>query len=189
MSGATSKDTAQCRSSNASTKQSPCSLKAADVLASSDEEPDREVGDGQASRATSNNRASTSGPAQQNGVEYPNKSVLLEERVQPRRLEELPPLFTRLEERPAEPLQYLGVSFGLTAPLLKFWQRLGFVVLWLRQQASDVTGEHTCVVLKPLASPDIERPVCPLLTTIFCFLPGAEWTTFWMLSTQRLFSC
>jgi N-acetyltransferase 10 len=93
-------------------------------------------------------------------------SELLTEKVAPRDLSELPPLFTRLQERKAEMLHYLGVSFGLTGPLLKFWQKLGFAPVYLRQTASDVTGEHTCIVLKALAAADVQdtvRACLPLL--------------------------
>ncbi|MEE6466466.1 hypothetical protein FKM82_006963 [Ascaphus truei] len=42
---------------------------------------------------------------------------LLEESVTPRK--DLPPLLLKLSERPAEKLDYLGVSYGLTPKLLK----------------------------------------------------------------------
>ena len=42
---------------------------------------------------------------------------LLEETIKPR--ENLPPLLLRLSERKPETLDYLGVSFGLTQPLLR----------------------------------------------------------------------
>jgi hypothetical protein len=45
-------------------------------------------------------------------------SGLLEETLSPRK--NLPPLLLELGERPPEPLHYLGVSFGLTANLLRF---------------------------------------------------------------------
>lgn len=44
---------------------------------------------------------------------------LLEECIEPRK--KLPPLLLKLSERRPEKLDYLGVSFGLTEPLLKFW--------------------------------------------------------------------
>lgn len=44
---------------------------------------------------------------------------LLEETIQPRK--QLPPLLLKLHERPPEKLDYIGVSYGLTEPLLKFW--------------------------------------------------------------------
>nr|DBA17534.1 TPA: hypothetical protein GDO54_002963 [Pyxicephalus adspersus] len=73
---------------------------------------------------------------------------LLEEMVSPRK--NLPPLLLRLSERPAEKLDYLGVSYGLTPKLLKFWKRAGFVPVYLRQTPNDLTGEHSCIMLKSL---------------------------------------
>ncbi|XP_018616345.1 RNA cytidine acetyltransferase [Scleropages formosus] len=73
---------------------------------------------------------------------------LLEEVVKPRK--DLPPLLLKLNERPAERLDYLGVSYGLTAQLLKFWKRAGFIPVYLRQTPNDLTGEHSCVMLKEL---------------------------------------
>ncbi|XP_028917575.1 RNA cytidine acetyltransferase [Ornithorhynchus anatinus] len=74
---------------------------------------------------------------------------LLEEVVTPRK--DLPPLLLKLSERPAENLDYLGVSYGLTPRLLKFWKRAGFVPVYLRQTPNDLTGEHSCVMLKMLS--------------------------------------
>lgn len=74
--------------------------------------------------------------------------TLMEERIQPRK--SLPPLLLKLTERPPEKLDYLGVSFGLTEPLLKFWKRAGFVPIYLRQTTSDLTGEHSCIMLNVL---------------------------------------
>ncbi|MFT7814465.1 RNA cytidine acetyltransferase [Arapaima gigas] len=73
---------------------------------------------------------------------------LLEEVVKPRK--DLPPLLLKLNERPAERLDYLGVSYGLTAQLLKFWKKAGFTPVYLRQTPNDLTGEHSCVMLKEL---------------------------------------
>ena len=41
-------------------------------------------------------------------------------------------LLWKLNERKAERLDYLGVSFGLTGSLLKFWKKAGFVPVYLR---------------------------------------------------------
>ncbi|XP_077423794.1 RNA cytidine acetyltransferase isoform X2 [Vanacampus margaritifer] len=76
--------------------------------------------------------------------------TLLEEVVTPRK--ELPPLLLKLSERPAERLDYLGVSYGLTAPLLKFWKKAGYTPVYLRQTPNDLTGEHSCVMVKELNS-------------------------------------
>ncbi|CAI4230919.1 unnamed protein product [Auanema sp. JU1783] len=72
--------------------------------------------------------------------------ALLEEQIAPRA--GLPPLLMRLDERPAEQLDYLGVSFGLTLNLLKFWKKASYTPVYMRQIANDLTGEHTCIVLK-----------------------------------------
>merc|ERR1719309_832815 len=73
---------------------------------------------------------------------------LLEETLEPRR--NLPPLLLELGERPPEPLNYLGVCFGLTSSLLRFWKRSGFVPTYIRQTKNDLTGEHTTIMLKVL---------------------------------------
>ncbi|XP_030056626.1 RNA cytidine acetyltransferase [Microcaecilia unicolor] len=73
---------------------------------------------------------------------------LLEEAVTPRK--DLPPLLLKVNERVAERLDYLGVSYGLTPKLLKFWKRAGFVPVYLRQTPNDLTGEHSCIMLKML---------------------------------------
>ncbi|XP_069037739.1 RNA cytidine acetyltransferase [Lepisosteus oculatus] len=80
---------------------------------------------------------------------------LLEEVVAPRK--NLPPLLLKLSERPAEKLDYLGVSYGLTPPLLKFWKRAGFVPVYLRQTPNDLTGEHSCVMLKDLSTEEASQ--------------------------------
>lgn len=46
---------------------------------------------------------------------------LLKERIEPKPAESLPSLLLKLSDRKPEKLRYLGVSFGLTETLLKFW--------------------------------------------------------------------
>lgn len=58
--------------------------------------------------------------------------------------------------RRPERLHYLGVSFGLTQQLYNFWHRAGFRPVYLRQSASETTGEHTAVLLRPLVHPEVE---------------------------------
>ncbi|GLG98567.1 RNA cytidine acetyltransferase [Gryllus bimaculatus] len=57
-----------------------------------------------------------------------------------------------LLEETIEHLDYLGVSYGLTTPLLKFWKRASFVPVYLRQTANELTGEHSCIMLHVLHS-------------------------------------
>jgi len=73
---------------------------------------------------------------------------LLEETLAPRK--NLPPLLLELSERPPESLNYLGVSFGLTSNLLRFWKKAGYAPTYLRQTKNDLTGEHTTIMLKDL---------------------------------------
>ncbi|KAI1467572.1 DUF699-domain-containing protein [Daldinia caldariorum] len=75
---------------------------------------------------------------------------LLNEDIKVRDIEKMQPLFSRLAERKAEDLEYVGVSYGLTQALHKFWSRAQFIPVYLRQTANDLTGEHTCVMLRPL---------------------------------------
>ena len=80
------------------------------------------------------------------------QSTLLQDDVRVRDIRAMPPLFARLSERKPAALEYLGVSYGLTQPLHKFWKRAGFVPVYLRQTANDLTGEHTAVMLRTLES-------------------------------------
>lgn len=112
------------------------------------------------------------------------QASLLEETIKPRA--NLPPLLVHLHERRPEKLHYLGVSFGLTQELFRFWRKHNFYPFYVGQIPvtisnrtchnrltvlsvspsvvliaisffqSAVTGEHTCMVLRPLNSDDIE---------------------------------
>lgn len=66
----------------------------------------------------------------------------------------MPPLLLKLSEKPPHYLHYLGVSYGLTPQLNKFWKRIGFTPIYLRQTPNELTGEHTCVMLKVLDNRD-----------------------------------
>ncbi|SCV02863.1 LAME_0H05820g1_1 [Lachancea meyersii CBS 8951] len=78
------------------------------------------------------------------------KASLLKDDVKLRDAKTLPPLLLKLSEQAPHFLHYLGVSYGLTSPLHKFWKRNKFVPVYLRQTANDLTGEHTCVMLNVL---------------------------------------
>jgi N-acetyltransferase 10 len=47
-------------------------------------------------------------------------------------------------------LNYIGTSFGVTKELFSFWRKNGMVPIYLRQTANELTGEHTCVMVKPI---------------------------------------
>lgn len=80
---------------------------------------------------------------------------LLEEQIEPKK--SLPPLLLKLNERRAERLSYLGVSFGLTSDLLRFWKKLGYLPVYLRQTPNELTGEHSCIVIKELNQEEKEK--------------------------------
>ncbi|XP_074273560.1 RNA cytidine acetyltransferase 2-like [Silene latifolia] len=86
---------------------------------------------------------------------------LLEESIKPKA--NLPPLLLHLRERRPEKLHYMGVSFGLTLDLLRFWRKHKFAPFYIGQIPNAVTGEHTCMVLKALRNDDFEAD------------PGDEW--------------
>ena len=56
---------------------------------------------------------------------------LLEENIKPRT--DLPPLLVHLRERRPEKLHYLGVSFGLTLDLFRFWKKHKFAPFYICQ--------------------------------------------------------
>lgn len=64
------------------------------------------------------------------------KTVLQEETLAPRK--KLKPLLEELSERKAENLDYLGVSFGLTSELYRFWKKSGFAPVYLRQTSVSI---------------------------------------------------
>ncbi|KAL4797517.1 GNAT acetyltransferase 2-domain-containing protein [Aspergillus venezuelensis] len=79
-------------------------------------------------------------------------SNLLDDNIQVRDIRSMPPLFGKLSERRPDDLDYLGVSYGLTPSLHKFWKRASFAPVYLRQTPNDLTGEHSCVMLRTLTT-------------------------------------
>lgn len=77
---------------------------------------------------------------------------LLADDIKIRNINNMPPLFSRLSERTPDALDYIGVSYGLTQQLHKFWKRHNFAPVYLRQTPNDLTGEHSCVMLRPLTT-------------------------------------
>jgi N-acetyltransferase 10 len=77
-------------------------------------------------------------------------ATLQTDSIKVREASEMPPLFARLSELASPKLDYVGVSYGLTSQLHKFWKRQSFVPVYLRQTPNDLTGEHTCIMLRSL---------------------------------------
>jgi len=99
-------------------------------------------------------------PSGENQVDEAKKLVdevdgdLHNEVIKPRA--KIPPLLQRLEELPKPYLDYVSVSFGVTAQLYAFWKRLNYLPLYLRLTANDLTGEHTCIVVRTAGSLDVD---------------------------------
>ncbi|KAB2635271.1 hypothetical protein D8674_025805 [Pyrus ussuriensis x Pyrus communis] len=87
-------------------------------------------------------------------TEAAEKVSLLEESIKPRT--DLPHLLVHLRERRPEKLHYIGVSFGLTLDLFRFWWKHKFAPFYIGHIPSAVTGEHTCMVLKSLKNDELE---------------------------------
>ena len=81
----------------------------------------------------------------------PNASLQNDE-VGVRAVTKMPPLLQRLPERKPEQLDYIGTSFGLTPDLLRFWKKSKFMPLYAAQRENALTGEHSFVMLRSLAS-------------------------------------
>ncbi|KAF3092983.1 N-acetyltransferase 10 [Orbilia oligospora] len=81
---------------------------------------------------------------------------LTTDKVAVREMNAMPPLLLRLNEKRPDELDYLGVSYGLTNQLHRFWKKASFVPVYLRQTPNELTGEHTCVMIKTLAEKDKE---------------------------------
>ncbi|KAK2197895.1 bifunctional tRNA(Met) cytidine acetyltransferase TmcA [Babesia duncani] len=47
-------------------------------------------------------------------------------------------------------VDYVATCFGLSAPLVKFWTRLGYKAVHVRQVANEATGEFSGILIKPL---------------------------------------
>ena len=75
-------------------------------------------------------------------------SGLKDEKVKPKK--HLKPILQKLSERKPLPIHYVGTSFGLTKELYNFWRKNQMLPLYLRLTPNELTGEHTCLMIRPL---------------------------------------
>ena len=73
---------------------------------------------------------------------------LKDEKLKPKK--HLQPILQKLSERQPIQLNYLGTSFGVTKQLFQFWRKNNFIPIYLRQTANELTGEHSCVMVRPI---------------------------------------
>lgn len=78
-----------------------------------------------------------------------SKALIHREALKPRK--KLPPLLLPLSALPTPRLDWMGTSFGLTPALHNFWQqKVGMTLLYLRQTANELTGEHSAIMIRAL---------------------------------------
>ena len=68
----------------------------------------------------------------------------------------LKPLLNKLEDIKPPFIYYLGTSFGLTNNLYNFWQKNGYKPLYIAMNSNSITGEHSCIMIKPLNEGNIK---------------------------------
>ena len=59
-------------------------------------------------------------------------------------------MLRRLEKEFKTKVDWIGASFGASFELLKFWIKNGYVPLHLSPDRNPVSGEYSCIVVKPL---------------------------------------
>ncbi|MFC7236481.1 tRNA(Met) cytidine acetyltransferase TmcA [Halosegnis marinus] len=62
---------------------------------------------------------------------------------------ETPDPLTARHEATGEPFDYLGVGFGATPRLLRFWRRAGYRTVHLSTTRNDASGEHSALMVRP----------------------------------------
>ena len=83
-----------------------------------------------------------------------NESVLKTEEIKPRK--KLKPLLTKLCDTKPSHVFYIGTAFGLTKELFNFWRKAEFLPVYLKLTENDITGEHSCIMLKPFEREDLK---------------------------------
>ena len=68
----------------------------------------------------------------------------------------LKPLLSKLEDIKPPFIYYLGTSFGLTNNLYNFWHKNGYKPLYIAMNSNSITGEHSCIMIKPLNEGNIK---------------------------------
>ena len=95
---------------------------------------------------------------------YEGKFIKLDDEEMEEPLEEnnnikkkkLKPLLSKLEDIKPPFIYYLGTSFGLTNNLFNFWQKNGYKPLYIAMNSNSITGEHSCIMIKPLNEGNIK---------------------------------
>ena len=73
-----------------------------------------------------------------------------EDNGEKKKKKKLKPLLSKLVDVKPNFVYYLGTSFGLTQGLFAFWKKNGYKPLYLKLTPNDITGEHSCIMIKPI---------------------------------------
>lgn len=83
-----------------------------------------------------------------------SKENLMKEEIKPKK--KLKPLLLRLQDITPPEIFYIGTAFGLTKELFSFWRKNDFFPFYIKMTENDITGEHTCILIKPLKDDEIK---------------------------------
>lgn len=89
-----------------------------------------------------------------NNKDNKDKENLMKEVIKPQK--KLRPLLSRLQDVSPPEVFYIGTAFGLTKELFSFWRKNDFFPFYVKMTENDITGEHTCILIKPLKDDDIK---------------------------------
>lgn len=82
------------------------------------------------------------------------KNNLFEEEIKPKK--KLKPLLSKLFDIKPPKVNYIGTAFGLTKELFGFWRKNDFYPFYIKMTENDITGEHSCILMKPLKDDEIK---------------------------------
>jgi N-acetyltransferase 10 len=83
-----------------------------------------------------------------------SKENLMKEEIKPKK--KLKPLLSRLQDIRPPKVFYIGTAFGLTKELYSFWRKNNYFPFYIKMTENDITGEHTCILIKPLKDDEIK---------------------------------
>jgi N-acetyltransferase 10 len=83
-----------------------------------------------------------------------NLNNLFDEEIKPKK--KLKPLLSKLYDIKPPKINYIGTAFGLTKELFGFWRKNDFYPFYIKMTENDITGEHSCILMKPLKDDEIK---------------------------------
>lgn len=68
------------------------------------------------------------------------------------------PILQKLSERKPFGIHWIGTSFGVTKELYNFWAKNEMQPVYVRQTSNELTGEHSCLMIKSMISKEVLLP-------------------------------